>query len=155
MSGTVAEVAGRVPGSCHAIHCNKDRCRVDLKGAPETRLLVDMDCDGLEIPRQQKRCDYLFVGERGHTTWIAPIELKSGGLKAVEVLEQLEGGTGSAHNLLPEGISFQFVPILAHGKSIHRNDLKVLRSRKIQLRGQRRVTVLIKCGDPLIKALHS
>lgn len=153
MSGTVAAVANRVPGCCHTIRCNKDRCRVELKGAPETRLLVDMDCDGLKIPSQQKRCDYLFVGESGDTTWVAPIELKSGGFKATEVLEQIEGGVGSADDWLPEGTSFRFVPVLAHGKTVHRNDLKVLRSRKVRLRGQPKKVVLIKCGEPLAKAL--
>ena len=155
MSGTVAAVANRVPACCQANRCNKDGCGVDLKGTPKTRVFVDMDCDALKIPDRRKRCDYLFIGEEGLTTWVAPIELKSGGLKATEVLGQLEGGAGLADGWLPQGIAFQFVPILAHGKTIHRNDLKVLRSRKIQLRGQRKVTVLIKCGDPLTKALRS
>ena len=47
-----------------------------------------MDCDALKIPRQQKRCDYLFIGEEETATWIAPIELKSGRLRATEVLDQ-------------------------------------------------------------------
>ena len=117
------------------------------------RILVDMDCDALSIPNNWKRCDYLFVGEESNETWVAPIELKSGRLSGNAVLEQLEGGVRMADIWLPKGVSFQLVPALAHGKKIHRNDLKVLRSRKIQLRGQKKGTMLIKCGEQLTKAL--
>ena len=138
MSGTVAAVANRIPGCCHTIHCNRDKCRVELKDAPSVRLLIDMDCGALEIPRQEKRCDFLFIGEEATTTWIVPIELKSGRLRATDVLDQLEGGVRALDPYLPQGISFQLVPVLAHGKSIHPQDLKTLRSRKIQLRGGKR-----------------
>ena len=155
MTGTVAAVANRVPGCCHAMHCNRDRCRVDLKGAPSVRLLIDMDCDALQIPRQQKRCDYLFIGEEGTATWIAPIELKSAGLRATEVLDQLAGGVRAVEPCLPQGISFHLVPVLAHGKPIRRIELNRLRSGKIQLRGQKRQTELIKCGEALKQKLRA
>ncbi len=153
MSGTVTACASQVPGSCHATRCNKDGCRVSLNGAPQERVIIDMDCDALQIPDDKKKCDYLFVGEEKNTTWVVPIELKSGRLRAREVLEQLEEGVKMADMWLPQGISFQLVPVLAHGKRIHPHDLKVLRSRKIRLRGQRKGAVLIRCGDPLTKAL--
>ena len=155
MNGTVTAIANRVPGCCHATRCNKDGCQIDLKGAPRTRLLVDMDCAALEIPNQQKRCDYFFVGEDRSATWVAPIELKSGRFKATEVLDQLEGGVRAFEPWLPQGISFQLVPVLAHGKAIHRIELNKLRSRKVQLRGQKKLTVLIKCGEALTTKLRA
>ena len=153
MSRTVTACASQVPGSCHAARCNKDGCRVSLKGAPRERVVIDMDCEALQVSDDQKRCDYLFVGEEDNTTWVVPIELKSGRLRAREILEQLEEGVKMADVWLPQGISFQLVPVLAHGKRIHPHDLKVLRSRKIRLRGQRKGAVLIRCGDPLTRAL--
>jgi hypothetical protein len=152
MSGTVTAFADKVPDGCHATRCDKDGCRVGLAEAPPVRVIVDMDCGALPIPDNWKRCDYLFVGEERNATWVAPIELKSGRLSVSAVLEQLEGGARTANIWLPQGVSFQLAPVLAHGKKIHRNDLKVLRSRKIQLRGQRKGTMLIKCGDQLIDA---
>lgn len=140
------------------MHCNRDRCRVDLKGAPSVRLLIDMDCNALKVPRvprRQKRCDFLFIGDEGNATWVAPIELKSGGLRATEVLDQLEGGVRAVEPWLPEGISFQLVPVLAHGKAIHRIELNKLRSRKTQVRGQKKLTVLIKCGEALTTILRA
>ncbi len=153
MIGTVAAFADRVPDSCRTTHCDKDKCRVDLAGAPVVHVIVDMDCGALPIPAHRKRCDCLFVGEECNTTWVVPIELKSGRLDARTVLKQLEGGARTADSWLPQRISFQLVPLLAHGKPIPRNGLKVLRSKTIELRGQKKKTVLIKCGEQLTKAL--
>ncbi len=153
MSGTVAEIARIIPNSCRTTHCDKDKCRVDLAEAPPVRVIVDMDCDVLSIPNNWKRCDYLFVGEDHNETWVAPIELKSGRLSVSAVLEQLAGGTQMANRWLPQGVTLQFAPVLAHGKKIHRNDLKTLRAKKLQLRGQRKGIAVIKCGDQLTKAL--
>ena len=154
MSESVTACANQVPDSCHATRCNKDGCRVSLNGAPQERVVIDMDCEALQIPADRKRCDYLFVGEENNTTWVVPIELKGGRIGSVrEVLQQLEEGIRIADRWLPQGISFQFVPVLAHGRKIHRNDLKVLRSGKMQLRGQRKGIALIRCDDPLTKAL--
>lgn len=153
MSGTVASIARIIPNSCRTTHCNKDKCRVDLAGAPQVRVIVDMDCDALSIPNNWKRCDYLFVGEESNETWVAPIELKSGRFSVSAVLEQLAGGTRMANMWLPQGVALQFAPVLAHGKTIHRNALKTLRAKKLQLRGQRKGIAVIKCGDQLTKAL--
>ena len=153
MKGVIAQVAGRVCSCCHAKRCEKEGCRVDLKGAPPVRVIVDMDCDALRVSDEQKRCDYLFVGEERDTTCVASIELKSGRLSASTVLEQIEGGVGMADAWLPQGISFRFVPVLVHGRAIHPRDRKALLSRKVQLRKQKKGVVLIKCGQPLAKAL--
>lgn len=153
MSG-VAEVDSRIPPCCRSKRCNKDGCRVDLRGITKTRVLVDMDCRSLPIPEGRKRCDYLLVADESDKTWIVPIELKSGRLKAEDVLEQLQGGADAAGIWLPTGTFVELVPVLAHGKSIHPQDLKVLRTRKVQLRGKKKATVLIRCRDPLTKALR-
>ena len=153
MNGTVAAVAQNVPTRCHATRCNKDKCWIDLAGAPQPSTLVDMDCDDLCIPADMKRCDYLFVGTDDNTTWVAPIELKSGRFSVSEVAEQLEGGARMADNWLPQGASFQLAPVLAHGKPIHPSDLRRLRASKLQLRGQRKGIAIIKCGDELTKGL--
>ncbi len=154
MNRAVAVVAGQIPDACCVTRCDKGGCRVDLrKGLPPSRVIVDMDCDGLGIPKGRKRCDYLFFGAGSDVTCVAPIELKSGSLKAGPVLEQLEGGAKMADAWLPQGVSFRLIPIVAHGKRIRRKALNDLRANKIRLRGQRKKAVLIKCGDSLTKAL--
>lgn len=153
MKGVIAQIAGRVCSCCHAKRCEKEGCRVDLRGAPSVRVVVDMDCDALRIPDEQRRCDYLFFGEERDTTCVAPIELKNGRLSASAILEQIEGGVGMADAWLPQGISFRFVPVLVHGRAIHPRDRRALLSRKVNLRKQKKGVVLIRCGEPLTKAL--
>ena len=155
MMGSLAELAKKVPDCCHTTQCNRDQCSVRLDGTPPKRLIVDMDCEALGL-NNETRCDYLFVSEEDKTIWVAPIELKGGWIGSVtRVANQLRGGAGLATKLLPPGLAFRFVPILAHKKSIHRLDLKRLRREKIQLRGRVRMIETVRCGDPLIKALRA
>ena len=153
MNRLISAIAEQVPGYCHAKRFNKNGCRIGLQGAPSERVIVDMDCDALHY--RMVRSDATTCSLVGNVVaaWIAPVELKSGKLRASAVLDQLDGGAKAADRWLPPGIPFQLVPVLAHGKAIHRNDLKILRSRKIQLRGQRKRIELIRCGEPLTKAL--
>lgn len=127
---------------------------MSLADVPTEHVLVDLDCESLQSRYQRKRCDYLFVGEEAETVRVVPIELKSGGFKAADVAEQLRGGAALAAAWLPDDSAFSFVPVLAHGKRIHRRELEKLRSERIQLRGQARQIVSIHCGQPLRGALR-
>lgn len=155
MTGVVASVATRVPKNCFAAQCDRDRCKLDLDGAPNVRVVIDLDCGALSIPPDQKRCDYVFIGEEASATWVSPIELKSGRFSASGALEQLKSGTGVADKWLPQGIALRFVPVLAHDKPIHKEDRRRLLSRTLTLRGKTSKTMLLKCGDQLTKALRT
>ena len=76
MSGLVDAVAGRVCDQCHVTRCNKEGCLVSLKDAPQSSVIVDMDCKALQIPSARKRCDYLFVGEENTVSWVVPMETR-------------------------------------------------------------------------------
>ena len=149
MSGLVESVAERVPSECHARRFRKEGCAVSLTGIGGTRVVVDLDCEALDLAPEGKRCDYLFVGEESDAAWVAAVEHKCGAFKAGPVVEQLQGGADAADQWLPAGSGFQFVPVLAHGKGVHKKDQKTLRSKKITLRGQEKQTVLIRCGGSL------
>jgi len=149
MTGSVAKLTARVDNSCRSMKCNKDGCNVSLDGTPTNRLIIDMDCKALGMTNET-RCDYLFVGEENKTTWIVPIELKGGGVGSVtRVAEQLDGGTKLAEKLLPSGLRFQFVPVLAYKRQMHKNDRLRLREKRVQLRGNVRMIKTIRCGDRL------
>ena len=51
MSGTVAAIARIIPDSCHATHCDKDKCRVDLAEAPPVRVFAQMVDDPSAKPK--------------------------------------------------------------------------------------------------------
>ena len=100
----VKEIAGKVPAHCRVSRCRGDGCEVRLEGMPSCpdRLTIKLDCEELGI-RDQKRCDYLFIGQTDTTTYVALIELKSGKVdSATGVAKQLQGGANLvAAKLLP------------------------------------------------------
>lgn len=151
---SVQVVHKKVPPEClcRKQNCRKHGCGVSMKGAPTSRIVVDMDCDSIKNPSTGKQCDYLFVGKESSTVWVAPIELKSGGVEADRAVAQLQRGADTADKWLPSGSSFRFVPVLAHA-GVHPQELKALQKKTIKLRGQVRRAILIRCGNTLREAL--
>ena len=155
MSGQLVQVVHKkVPPECLCLkqNCRKHGCGVSMKGAPTSRVVVDMDCDSIKNSSTEKQCDYLFVGKENNTVWVAPIELKSGGVEANKAAKQLQRGANTADKWLPSGSSFRFVPVVAHA-GIHPRDKAILQKKPIKLRGQIRRAILIRCGKTLREAL--
>lgn len=155
MSGLVATVSERIHGDCRAARCRKDGCSVSLRGAASTRVVVDLDCEQLEFAPRQKRCDYLVVGEEAEDAWVVAMELKSGRFKAADAARQLQGGAELVDSWLPWNSSFRFVPVLAHGRAVRREEQKALRRlpNRVGLRGQVKQIELIRCGTTLSAVL--
>lgn len=149
MNGIVEAVSNEALDPCRVHACNKDGCSISVRTAADRKAIVDLDCEALRIPRDRKRCDYLFFGEKGARSWVVPIELKSGSFNAADVIDQLQGGADQADAWLPKEARFQLVPLLAHGKDLRRNERTALRSRKVDLRGRTKQVVLARCGDDL------
>ena len=150
MSGVVEAVSSEAPDACRVHACNRDGCSISVRTVADRKAIVDLDSEALHIPRDRKRCDYLFFGEKGARSWVVPIELKSGSFDAVDVIAQLQGGADQADAWLPREARFQLVPLLAHGaKVVRRNERAALRSRKVGLRGRTKQVVLARCGANL------
>lgn len=154
MSGLVAAVSERIHGDCHAVRCSKDGCDVSLQDASPTRVVIDLDCGELQFAPRRKRCDYLFVGEDEDNDWVVTLELKSGRFKAADAARQLQGGADLADSWLPWNSSFRFVPVLAHGRTVPKEEQKALRrhSNRVRLRGKMKQIELIRCGTSLATA---
>ena len=154
----VQKIKGKVPRPCRVSRCKGDGCEVQLEGMPSCpdRLTITLDCQELGI-RDQKRCDYLFIGQTDATSYVALIELKSGKVdSATGVAQQLQGGADHlATRLLPSTMSFQFRPVLAHGKGIHRHILKKLRKARVKLHGTTAPIKLVRCGSKLIDVFEN
>ena len=151
MSGLVGMVSEQIHHDCLAEQCSKDGCSVSLQGVASARVVVDLDCEELEFAARQKRCDYLVVGEDDDDAWVVAMELKSGRFKATDTARQLQGGADMVDSWLPWKSSFRFVPVLAHGRTVPREEQKALRrlSNCVSLRGQVRQIELIRCGTAL------
>ncbi len=124
-----------------------------MAGLPPSRVMVDLDCDALDLPTGDQKCDYVYFDETDGVQTVAPIELKGGGFSVSSVAGQLHGGAGIAEKWIPRGTSFRFVPILVHRKGVRKKDYERLRAVKISLRGHTAQARLVRCGAPLTTAL--
>lgn len=155
MKGLVAAVSDAVPDRCRSNSFSKASCTLSVGIAK--RVIVDLDCHELHIPRGRKRCDYVFVGEKRTKAWVALIELKSRRFHAAEVIAQLQGGaeTVEEKKWLPDDSAFQFVPVLAHGRDLRIKQRNELRFHKVRLCGQTRRVALVRCDGRLKDALDA
>ena len=147
MTGLVEAVKAKVPSGCIAARCRAQGCSVSMQGAPQPNVLVNMDCDDLEIQRGDRRCDFMFVSDDGG--WVVALELKRGKPDANEIVGQLQAGARFAERIVPERASVQFRPVAVYGGKLHRNEVNRFRRSQIRFRGRRVNLELLRCGRRL------
>ena len=86
---------------------------------------------------------------------MVPLELKSSGIKVSTVSSQLRAGAIIAERIVRGASSIRFVPVAAHGGKLHRKQINDLakRANGVPFQGERYSIRLIRCGDPLSRAL--
>ena len=124
-----------------------------LKGVPSPHVIIDVDCEGMPIGPQDSKCDFIFLSDEGK--WLVPIELKKGTPDASRIVSQLRAGAVLAEQIVPDDVEVQFRPVAAYRGRAHRKELTEFRESKslINFRTQKASVTLLKCGDPLAKAL--
>ena len=157
MTGLVDAVRENISKQCISSRCRRGGCSISLQGSPNPRLIIDFDKPGSPIGQNETRCDFLFIAEEGNdeSGWVAPLELKSGGVDASEVIEQLRAGARVANRIVPQNESVRFRPIAAH-RGIHRAELNKLRNKssRIRFRGQMEYVRLMSYGTALVEKLR-
>ena len=149
MKDIIEQVSDKIPMSCRATKCSANGCSVSMEGTPANKMLVNMDCPDLKI-LNEKRCDYVFVGQDEDLLLIAAIELKSGRFEAKSVAKQLQGGADKLANWLPEEVPSNFVPILVCRKGVHKESMRLLRTLKIKLYDRNFQILNIRSGELLM-----
>lgn len=148
MTELVAVVRSRVAQSCVVNRCRKDGCSVAL---PRGRNLLIIDCDepGSPFGPHDTKCDCLIFEESENGAGRAmPIELKSGRIRASEVIRQLQAGTSAIANLIPDGVTVQLQPLLAYGK-IPKGERRALDKGTVRFGSERIGITTIRCGAQL------
>lgn len=168
MTSPLERIDEIVPPGCLAESCCKQGCVVELDGAPGSFRLIDMDHPDAPTgrgarrmgagQRGSRRCDFLFIGENDGTVslYVAPLDLKSSGVRAGKVQSQLQAGARIAEHVVPGVSSIRFVPVAAHGGKLHRKQINDLAKseNKVLFRKMRHPIRLIRCGDPLVAVLR-
>ena len=130
--------------------CSRDKCRVTMTDVPSPRVVVDVDRAFPPGHAKGKQCDYVlfFVASGPDKLVAAPIELKSGGVDASTASAQLRQGAVFAEKVAPAGSNVVCLPILFHGKSIHRKQREELNRTKVRFRGRDLTIKTARCGRP-------
>ena len=149
MTGFLSAVRSQVAQSCIVNRCNNYGCSVSLRGASRDRLIIDCDLAGSPFGPNQAKCDYLLFEEAQN--WAGrtiPIELKSGRIRARDVIEQLQAGAAAVENLIPQQVDIRLLPLLAYG-NIPKGERAAINNGMIRFRGEPERIERIRCGAGL------
>lgn len=147
MTGLLQTVHNTISASCIAGNISKEGCRVSLQGAPNNRLIIDLDRPGSPLSQNQTRCDYLLLAELADKPGlIYPIELKAGRASPGDVKDQLQAGADVVARLTPTDGAVKLLPLLASGsdKAGRKRIRATVRFRTCEIPIRR-----IRCGQPL------
>lgn len=157
MTSPLEHLDARIDSGCLAEECSRPGCAVGLEGIPDPYRLIDLDHPDSPARANATRCDYLFIGEAdgGARLHIVPLELKSSGIRVGTVSSRLQAGARIAERIVPGASSIRFVPVAASGGKLHRQQMNELArsANRVPFRGERYSIRLIRCGEPLSKAL--
>ena len=159
MSGFVDAVRADIRDECHAEKCRDEGCDLKLDGLDRARVLIAMNCDELGLSRAQgqKKCDFVFVGEKN---WVVPIELKGGSMEASEVAKQLRAGAGFAEQriarLMPAPGSIHFRPVVAfRGTNPHQRAALRHKRNRVSFRNVLYEILPARCGASLAEVVRA
>ncbi len=130
--------------------CGGEGCPVDMAGIPSRRVIVDADRAWPAHGVEGGRCDRLLFVIEGvpHRLMAVPIELKSGGVDASRVAQQLQTGADFINRFVPVETSLACRPILIHRRGLDRTERKTLNRAKVRFRGRDLTIVTARCGRP-------
>ena len=149
MTGLLSTVRSKVSQSCVVSRCRKDGCSVALPRPAYSRLIIDCDKEDSPFESHDAKCDYLLFEEaQNGTARAVPIELKSGRIRASEVIGQLQAGAGAVENLIPPGTAVRLQPLLAYG-NIPKGERAALNRGVVRFRDENVRISKIRCRDPL------
>jgi hypothetical protein len=92
-------------------------------------------------------CDCLVLWSCAGTARAGAIELKGGGLNAVDCAKQLAGGARLLEELAPDATAASFFPVLAH-RGIASIEVSRLRRLRVRFRNVAVPITLARCGTP-------
>ena len=149
MTGLLSSVRSQVAQSCIVSRRCKDRCSVSLRGDSRYRLVIDCDLPGSPFGPNDPKCDYLLFEEtRNRAGRAIPVELKSGRIRARDVIEQLQAGATAVDNLIPRQVDVRLLPLLAYG-NIPKGERATVNNGMVRFRGDYERIKRIRCGAQL------
>jgi hypothetical protein len=136
--------------------CSSYGCGLSLYDIPKKSCtILDADRYASSINHTGRKCDFIiFYGDSSIT--LVSAEMKSGGLSAEHVAEQIQFGANKGDEMVRSfeaaedaRVALKFIPLLVHSRGINTIELRMLRSRGVTFRGKRFFVVLVRAGSSL------
>lgn len=143
---TLEEIRQRI-GNNTATSYTKEGCRVSMANIPSERVVLDVDLAFPTSSAQTNQCDFiLFYIDTALSSIVgAPMELKSGDVKASVVAAQLREGARIVDDFTPKNIKIDLIPILVHN-GLDRTQYDRLRTSRIGFRSDKLTINTATCG---------
>ena len=151
MPSRLSEIEDKLDRRALVRTCEGDNCSLSLKGLERPFLMVSLDREGSPIKVQRTRCDYLFFSEDSTSTYVVPIELKSGSFDPDKAMKQLQAGSSASEALCPSDGDVRFFAVLAHGRLLRKAERKRI---TVRFRGTSHPVRLEKCGALMKNVLN-
>jgi len=132
---------------CITRTCRENRCRLQLNGVSPASLAI---IHGTKYQKNhhftEKLCDRIvFCGERDFV--LAAVELKSGGtIHLSDAITQIQNGLRVAGNILGNRPVAQRFPLLLYSGSMKPNETRLLRTKSVTFREERKIVEKRNCG---------
>lgn len=139
---------------CLTNSCRQQGCTLNLKGSrPTQRTIIDGDRYIERFNPDHRMCDYIIFRYTSNTS-VVVVEMKSGGINARQVSDQLHNGAVLAERAIGSTSVGKFVPLLLH-KGLGSMEARVLqRSQyRVTFRGHSYLITAKRCGTSLSDVL--
>ena len=153
MSDLVKSVGEKVSKDSCTNRCRKGNCKVVLSKELYPRVVIDLDhCEEL-ASKNDRRCDYIIIGDICGDDLVIPLELTGGRKDASEIVAQLQAGALIAKKVVRNNLEFKFRPVFAY-RGFRKGERDALRNNRnrVSFWGKRELVRVIKCGNTLSKA---
>lgn len=135
---------------CTAPSCKEKNCALQLDNATPNSLAI---IHGTKYQKAyglvEKLCDRMvFCAQHGFI--LAVVELKGGGnIKMSDAIQQIQEGLAVADSILDGRPVAQWLPVLLYGGSMKPYETKLLQSKSVKFREERKVIIKRDCGAKL------
>ena len=149
-------VRGNHQGCCITKSAKEKNCGLQLDAASSTSLAI------IHGTRYQKAHDFtdklcdriLFCGQ--HDFFVAAVELKGGkNVHMSEAIEQIQNGLSVAKDILGSRPVAEWFPLLLYSGSMASYETKLLQTKSVEFRGERKNVIKRDCGIRLSVVLSS
>ncbi|MBC6404684.1 MAG: hypothetical protein GDA41_02975 [Rhodospirillales bacterium] len=134
----VSEVKDKTDPRCHTQNIRRDGYSIDVRCEPQPWLALDFDLPGSPLGENDRRPDFLFVGDKGGGRGrLASVEISKGKDKSADkIVAQLQAGANWAAGKLSDRHKPRLLPLYL-GK-LNRYAIKEIKKKdkRVTFRGQ-------------------